>query len=130
MYNISIVPLITFILCSIDFFFNVNDIIIYIFSFSLRWQHMVKISKKLLLPSTYTCGSLHMGTFKNIFARFLALLCATAQQSYCHDVGVFRPSADIVFSETVLSGLTRNFGDGYLSAISPEYFFLFKILNF
>ncbi len=40
---------------------------------------------------------------------FLALLCATAQQSYCHDVGVrrpsvgpsVRPSVDIVFSETV-----------------------------
>ena len=37
---------------------------------------------------------------------FLALLCATAQQSYSHDVGVRRPSVrrpsvDIVFSETV-----------------------------
>ncbi len=32
---------------------------------------------------------------------FLALLCATAQQSYCHHAGVRRPSVDIVFSETV-----------------------------
>ncbi len=32
---------------------------------------------------------------------FLSLLCATAQQNYCHDVGVRRPSVDIVFSETV-----------------------------
>ncbi len=42
---------------------------------------------------------------------FLALFCATAQQSYCHDVGVRRPSVrrqsvvhpavDIVFLETV-----------------------------
>ncbi len=37
---------------------------------------------------------------------FLALLCATAQQSYCRHTGVrrpsvIRPSVDIVFSETV-----------------------------
>ncbi len=31
----------------------------------------------------------------------LPLLCATAQQSYCHHAGVRRPSVKLVFSETV-----------------------------
>ncbi len=34
-------------------------------------------------------------------AGILALLCATAQQSYCHDAGGRRPSVrDIIFSDT------------------------------
>ncbi len=38
---------------------------------------------------------------------FLALLCATAQQSYCHDVGVRCPAVDFVFPETVKCVDTR-----------------------
>ncbi len=56
---------------------------------------------------------------------FLALLCATAQQSYCRHAGVRRPSSsvvrqsvDIVFSETVKWIDTNR----YLSTISPDYF--------
>ena len=33
------------------------------------------------------------------FIYLLALLCATAQKNYFHDVGVRRPSVDIVLSE-------------------------------
>ena len=69
-----------------------------------------------------------------------ALLCTTAQQSYCHGAGVRRlpsvvrryPSINTSFSRKPSSGLTPNLGERYLSTISPDHFLLLflKILNF
>ncbi len=55
---------------------------------------------------------------------FLALLFATAQQSYCLHAGVRRPSVKAVFSETV-NALTPNFVKRCLSTISPDHVFFF-----
>ncbi len=70
---------------------------------------------------------------KNFVHWFLALLCVTEQQSYCHDVGVsrlssVRPSSvrrpsvrrHPSFRQTPSSGFTPNFGDRY--QISRPFF--------
>ena len=68
------------------------------------------------------------------FSRFLALLCATAHQSYVVTRAsvVCRPSVKPVFSETV-EQINAKFGgmERYLFTISPEhYFFIFVFQNF
>ena len=88
-------------------------------------------------------GRYGAGNFKTLLLRFLARLCATAQQSYCPHAGVRRPSSsfrrslDIVFSDTT-EWITVNAkfgGQVPMHHISRSFFFcfvflFFKILNF
>ena len=72
------------------------SIIVHLWSVNSCFQKLVHGARQNLWEATYVPYP----------KPFLALLCATAQQSYCHDVGVRRPSVrrpsvDIVFSETV-----------------------------
>ena len=70
---------------------------------------------------------------------FLALLCATAQQSYCRHVGVCRlsvhpsvrrPPVKLIFSEPVKQ-INAKFGGRVHFTISPDFLLLFfKISHF
>ncbi len=60
--------------------------------------------------------------FVIFFDSFRPLLCATAQQSYCHHAGVVHPS---VVLKKRSSQLTPNLGENYLSTSSPNIFSLF-----
>ncbi len=55
-----------------------------------------------------------------------------SQQSYCHGAGIRRPSVHQLtkVSHKLLHGSRPNFVENYLSAISPDTFSFFKILDF
>ena len=101
------------------------------------------IHETLLLVSLTKTNSFKMIWLHDRFLGrdFLVLICATvtAQQSYCHDMGVRHPSGrryvrpSTSFSRKPSSGLTPNFSDRYLSTISPDHFlfcFVFVFQNF
>ncbi len=66
---------------------------------------------------------------QRIYCEFLALLCATAQQSYCRHAGVRRPSVKPVFSELVMQ-INAKFGGKVPFHHISRSFFLFVFQNF
>ena len=61
---------------------------------------------------------------------FLAVLCATAQRSYCRHAGVRRPSAKPVFSEPVKQINVKFGGKVSFHHTFRRFFFVLKTLNF
>ncbi len=77
----------------------------------------------------------HMSKMSKMVLPFLALLCATAQQSYCRHAGVrrpsvCRPSVKPVFSEPVRHIKAKFGGKVPLHHISRPFSLFFKILHF
>ena len=77
---------------------------------------------------TVKCSSSVSG--HSVHFQFFALLCATTQHSYCRHACVRHPSLSVCrpstsFSWIPCNELTSNFGDRYLSTISPGHFFQF-----
>ncbi len=101
-----------------------------------RTKTAIKVTWSTLFPETsIKTGGNRSSMFCLFFFSFffLALLCATAQQSYCHDVGVCRPS---VRRHPFLGNRQVDWHQILLTGTYPPYLqtiflFLFsKILNF
>ncbi len=63
-------------------------------------------SSQKLLIGDLKC---HIPFLLLLVVSILVLLCATAQQSYCHHAGVRRPSSLVRKTQTLSSELTLNF---------------------
>ncbi len=92
---------------------------------SYEWQLLEMVAKD---HNVVDMDSIIAKGWWNIW--FLALLCATAQQSYCRHAGVRRPSVKPVFSEPVRYINAKFVGKVPFHHISRPFFFLFCFSKF